>query len=53
MKDQVQTIQVSNLTLALQEIRKQVAEEIKKNNYSKKAALQLALSELIKEQVNK
>ncbi len=53
MKEQVPTTQVSNLAKALQEVRVQVAEEIKINNFSKKATLQLALAELIKEQVNK
>ncbi|MCB0348139.1 MAG: hypothetical protein KDD37_04850 [Bdellovibrionales bacterium] len=53
MKEQVQITPASNLENALKKIRDNLAAEIKSNGYSKKAALQLALSELIKEQVKK
>lgn len=43
----------SNLQLSLQEIKLRAAEEIKKNGFSQEAALLLALTELIKEQLPK
>jgi hypothetical protein len=51
MKEQTVKTLPSNLQASLQEIREQAAHEISKNGYTPFAAVLLALTELVKEQL--